>query len=95
MPGGPPGTASNLETHLESIPQRRRMDCTGHGGGAMEIAAHAVMRGGHISIGLGAHHYDRIGKPSNADLITEVADMAGIFGRPIAGTEQARKLVPL
>ncbi|MFE7421701.1 3-keto-5-aminohexanoate cleavage protein [Rhodococcus sp. NPDC057529] len=95
MPGGPPATASNLESYLELIPSVDEWTVLVMGGDAMEIAAQAIMRGGHVSIGLGDHHYDRFGKPTNADLIAKVADMARIIGRPIADTEQARKMLAL
>lgn len=95
MPGGPPATASNLESYLELIPSVDEWTVLCMGGDAMEIAAHAIMRGGHVSIGLGDYHYDRFGKPTNADLIARVAELARTLGRPIATAEQAHELLAL
>lgn len=95
VPGGPPATAANLETYLELLPSVDEWTVHVREGDAMEIAAHAIMRGGHVSIGLGDHHYDRFGTPSNAELIAKVADMARTLGRPLADTQQAREMLAL
>ena len=95
--GGPsfiaahPGTLPGLDAHLAFLPEGRRLEwlvCC-HGASCLELAAAAVERGGHVSIGLGDHPYRELGEPSNADLVREVVAMARRCGREIATVDQA------
>ena len=59
----------------------------------MGVAAWAITLGGHVSIGLGDHHYARLGSPTNAQLVQRIVDMAETLGRPIATPTQTREIL--
>jgi uncharacterized protein (DUF849 family) len=59
----------------------------------MALAAWAIPLGGQVSIGLGDHHYNRFGTPTNADLVRRVAGPAETLGRSVATSEQTRVLL--
>lgn len=93
IPGGPPATRSQLEAFLEEIPAGEPWNVHVRDGDGMEMAVEAIVRGGHVSIGLGDDPYDRFGQPTNADLVRRVAAVAEAVGRPMATPAQARALL--
>jgi uncharacterized protein (DUF849 family) len=52
-------------------------------------------RGGHVSIGLGDYPYPELELPTNARLVSRVAQMAREMGREIATPQEARKMLGL
>lgn len=65
-----------------------------YGEAILPMAAEAIALGGHVRIGLGDATFDAT-KPTNAELVARVADMARAAGRPIATPAQARELLGL
>jgi uncharacterized protein (DUF849 family) len=93
VPGGPPPTLTNLYTFLEAIPQGDPWTMHVRDGDGLQMAAWAISLGGHVSIGLGDDPYDRLGRPTNSELVRRVAHLAETIGRPVATVEQARDIV--
>jgi uncharacterized protein (DUF849 family) len=65
-----------------------------YGEAILPMAAEAIARGGHVRIGLGDETFSAT-KPTNAELVGRVAEMARKAGRPIASARQARELLGL
>ena len=62
-------------------------------GDAFAVAAWAITLGGHVAIGLGDFPYTRFGSPTNAELVTRVADLAHTLGRPVASAADVRAML--
>ncbi len=93
VPGGTAPTMAGLLAMVEGVPPGEPWSVVCYNGDVLGLAAWAVPLGGHVSIGLGDHHYDRFGAPTNAELVRRVADLARALGRPIATPEQAREII--
>ncbi len=65
------------------------------GGSLLPLVGAAIEAGGHIAIGLGDYAYPELGKPTNADLVREVARIARACGRELATPAAARELLGL
>ena len=65
------------------------------GGNLLPIAAAAIERGGHISIGLGDYAYPELELPTNARLVARIAQIAREMGREIATPAEARQMLGL
>jgi uncharacterized protein (DUF849 family) len=59
------------------------------------VHAHAIANGGHVAIGLGDHGFPELDYPTNAQLVTRVADMARNMGRQVATAAEARQMFGL
>jgi 3-keto-5-aminohexanoate cleavage enzyme len=95
--GGHPATADGLRAFLSHLPKDRRMEwtvCCKHGN-LFPVAMQAIAEGGHVSIGIGDYDYPELGRPTNADLVREVARMARLIGREIATPDEARAMLAL
>jgi 3-keto-5-aminohexanoate cleavage enzyme len=57
------------------------------------IAEEAIIRGGHVQVGLEPYAGPR--QPSNVELVEEVVALAKQFGRPIATPAQAAAILEL
>jgi uncharacterized protein (DUF849 family) len=94
-PGGPPATQRQLEAFLEEIPAGDVWTVHVRDGDGLELAARAILLGGHVSVGLGDDPYERLGFPANADIVRRVAAFAELIGRPVATQTEARELTGL
>jgi 3-keto-5-aminohexanoate cleavage enzyme len=94
---GHPGTVRGLEAFLDFFPADAgwHWSVFCHGGDLLEIAAEAMQRGGHISIGLGDFHYQKRGLPTNAELVAHVVRIARAVGREVASPAETRRLLGL
>jgi uncharacterized protein (DUF849 family) len=94
---GHPGTIKGLEAFLDFIPQNGKWHWSvmSFGGNLFPMAAAAMERGGHVSIGLGDYHYRELEFPTNARLVSRIAQMARDMGREIATPAEARQLLGL
>lgn len=95
--GGHPGTVEGLDAMLRFMPAGRAIEwsvCCREGD-LMDVARHAIGRGGHVSIGLGDYPYETMDRPTNADLVAHVAGLGRRAGRPVASVAQARALMAM
>ena len=92
---GNPGTIQGLDALLEFFPKSAawRWSVLSFGANGFAVAAAAMERGGHVSIGLGDYHYRELGLPSNAELVALVATLARAIGRELATPEEARAII--
>jgi 3-keto-5-aminohexanoate cleavage enzyme len=92
---GHPGTVKGMEAFLDFFPTKANWQwsvlCVG--GNLFSVAAAAMERGGHISIGLGDYPYRELEFPTNARLVGRVAQLARDMGREIATPAEARKML--
>jgi uncharacterized protein (DUF849 family) len=92
---GHPGTIKGMEAFLDFFPARANWQwsvlCVG--GNLFPVAAAAMERGGHVSIGLGDYHYPELEFPTNAQLVARLAQLARDMGREIATPEEARHML--
>jgi uncharacterized protein (DUF849 family) len=92
---GHPGTVKGMEAFLDFMPKGPHWQwsvlCVG--GNLFSVAAAAMERGGHISIGLGDYPYPELELPNNARLVSRIAQLARDMGREIATPEEARKML--
>jgi 3-keto-5-aminohexanoate cleavage enzyme len=93
MPEGTAPSMAALLAMVEQVPEGEPWTVICWNGDVTHLAAWAITLGGHVSIGLGDHHYARFGTPTNADLVRRVAEMAGTLGRPVASPGQTREIL--
>lgn len=93
--GGHPGTPRGLQAFVDFLPEDVPVEWTvcNYGGNLLNIAAQAIAQGGHVSIGLGDYHYAELGAPTNAQLVSRVADIARSLGREVATPAEARQIL--
>lgn len=95
LPAGHPGTAAGLDAHTPFLPKRHRLEWSvcNYNGDLLPLVDKIVAEGGHVSIGLGDYPYEEYGKPSNAELIRKVADIAKKHGREVATVAETRAML--
>lgn len=99
--GGPsfiaahPATSAGLKAHLDFLPRAHVLHWVAvcHGANALEVAAEAIERGGHVAIGLGDYPYRELGEPSNADLVAAVRRLARDRDREPASPQEVRAML--
>jgi 3-keto-5-aminohexanoate cleavage enzyme len=93
--GGHPGTAKGLQALIDFLPPNVPVEWTvcNYGGNLLPLVAQAVSQGGHISIGLGDYHYNELGEPTNAELVSRVVQIAREFGREVATPAEAKQIL--
>lgn len=94
---GHPGTIAGLDAFLDFFPRDAKWiwSVLSFGGNVFAVAAAAMERGGHVSIGLGDYHYRELDLPTNAGLVKRVVQLAGDMGRPVATPAEARAALGL
>ncbi len=95
--GAHPATPEGLRAFTDHLPRHRRIEwavCC-KGGNVFPIAMTAIATGGHVAIGIGDYPYPELGQPDNAQLVSEVARLARLVGRPVATPAQARAILGL
>jgi uncharacterized protein (DUF849 family) len=93
-PWGHPATSAGLRAYVDNLPDRRiEWTVLGHGANLVRLAPEIISLGGHISIGLGDYSYAEFGRPSNAELVRRVAEIARTMGREVATPRQAREML--
>jgi uncharacterized protein (DUF849 family) len=95
LPPGPRAVrtyAALIEEIFGSAPVTWFVHC--YGEAILPMAQEAIALGGHVRIGLGDETF-AASKPTNAELVTRVAEMAKAARRPLASPRQARELLGL
>jgi 3-keto-5-aminohexanoate cleavage enzyme len=93
-PWGHPATSAGLRAYVDNLPDRRiEWTVLGHGANLVRLAPEIISLGGHISIGLGDYAYAEFGRPSNAELVRRVAEIARTMGREVATPREAREML--
>lgn len=92
---GHPGTIKGMEAFLDFLPPHANWHWSvmSYGGNLFPVAAAAMERGGHISIGLGDYHYRELEFPTNARLVARVAQLARDMGRELATPAETRQML--
>lgn len=93
--GGHPGTVRGLDSLIEFLPTDTAVEwsvCCREGN-LFAVAAAAIERGGHVSIGLGDYAYPELGPVSNAELVQRVAAQAALQGRALASVTDTRAML--
>jgi 3-keto-5-aminohexanoate cleavage enzyme len=88
-----PGTLRGLCALAEFLPTGVPIlwSVNNGGGSLLPLVAAAIELGGHIAIGLGDYAYPELGRPTNAELVREVARIARGCGRVLATPAQVRE----
>lgn len=94
FPAAHPVTPAGIDAHLALLPASLRCEwiVSAYRGDVLAVADHAIKSGGHVAIGTGDYHYQRLGYPTTADLVARVAEIGLRHGRPPAGPERAQEL---
>jgi uncharacterized protein (DUF849 family) len=92
---GHPATVKGLESIIDFFPSTAdwRWTLSVIGANAFPVIAAAIERGGDIAIGLHDYPYPELDFPTNAELITRVADLARSLGREVATAAEAREML--
>ena len=92
---GHPGSIKGMQAFLDFFPERANWQWSvmSYGGNLFPIAAAAMERGGHVSIGLGDYPYGELEYPTNAGLVSRIAQLARDMGREIATPDEARSML--
>ena len=95
--GGISATPRDLVFMRESIPSDATFTVAGIGKSEFEMAALAIIMGGHVRVGFEDNVYISKGvlAKSNAELVEKVVRLAKEFGREIATPAEARRILGL
>ncbi|GAA0997780.1 3-keto-5-aminohexanoate cleavage protein [Acrocarpospora macrocephala] len=95
FPAAHPATVEGLRAHLDFLPAGHEYEwfVSAYRGDVLAVAEEAIRRGGHVSIGVGDHHYAHLGLPTNAELVRRVAELSRRIGREVATPAEARRLL--
>jgi len=96
LKGAIPATIENLVHLKNAIPSDATWTVAGIGPAQLPMAAHAILMGGHVRVGLEDNIYFSKGElATNEHLVERVVTLAGILGREIATPDEARKILHL
>lgn len=95
--GGISATPRDLVFMAESIPQGSTFTVSGIGRSQFNMAAMAIIMGGHVRVGFEDNVYMSKGLPasSNGEMVEKVVRLAKELGREIATPEEAREILGL
>ena len=93
--GAHPASIDGLNAHLMFLPPDKNIvwSVISKGASLLPAAKISILKGGHVSIGLGDYAYPELGMPTNADLVREVVKIANEVGRGIATPEEAKVIL--
>jgi 3-keto-5-aminohexanoate cleavage enzyme len=96
LKGALPASIENLVHLKNSISHGATWTVAGIGPAQLPMAAHAILMGGHVRVGLEDNIYYRKGElATNEQLVERVVKMAGTLGREIATPDEARNILKL
>jgi 3-keto-5-aminohexanoate cleavage enzyme len=93
-----PATARHLSNLVQDLPQNSLWSAAGIGLFQLPMNTLAIAMGGHCRVGLEDNIYygfDRRELATNIGLLNRVAEIAERFGRPLASSSRARRLLGL
>jgi uncharacterized protein (DUF849 family) len=91
---GHPATSAGLRAFTDNLPAGDvEWSVLGLDVNMLRMAPEIIAQGGHISLGLGDHAYDELGRPSNAELVRKLVAVAGTMGREVATPREARAIL--
>jgi 3-keto-5-aminohexanoate cleavage enzyme len=95
FPAAHPASAAGLRAQVDLLPVDLPIEwiVSAYRGNVLDAAEEAIIRGGHVAIGAGDHHYGELGYPSTPELVAHVADLGRRHGRQPATPAQARELL--
>lgn len=94
---GAPATPKSLLYLQEFLPESATWSVIGIGKGQLPVSMMALVMGGHIRVGLEDGIYYKRGElaKSNAQFVERMVRIAGEYGRDVATTAEARKILGL
>ena len=94
-PWGAPATPKALLHLNDHLPVDAVWSAIGIGKGHLPVAMTAMAMGGHIRVGMEDNIYYARGTlaKSNAEFVQRIVRIAGEYGRPVVGPEEARKIL--
>ena len=97
VPGALPAWPEAIPFLTSRLPAGATWSATGIGRDHLPVAEMTIEMGGHVRTGFEDVRYVAPGQlaSSNSELIARVADMAARRGRPVAGPEEARRILGL
>lgn len=97
VPGCTPATVGNLSWLVSQIPEGSTWTATGIGRYEFQLAAPAIVMGGHVRVGFEDNLFLDKGvlAKSNGELVARVVRLAKELGRPVATPAEARKILSL
>ena len=96
LKGALPATIDHLAHLRKSIPADATWTVAGIGAAQLPMAAHALLMGGHVRVGLEDNIYYRKGElATNERLVSRVTELARILGREVATPDEAREILNL
>lgn len=97
VPGGLSGAIRNLVGLVDRLPSGQSWTAAGVGRFQLPLAAHAIVMGGHVRVGIEDNIYYRKGElaASNSQLVARVVRLAGDLERPVASVATAREILGL
>ncbi len=94
--GALPASTKNLLHLAELLPTGSTWTVSGIGRAQLPMAAHAILMGGHVRVGLEDNIYYAKGVLArNVELVRRVVRLAEELGRPVATPEEAREILGL
>jgi 3-keto-5-aminohexanoate cleavage enzyme len=96
-PWGAPASPKSLINLHEYIPQEATWSVIGIGQGHLPMSMMALVLGGHIRVGMEDNIYYSRGVPArtNAEFVERIVRIAREYGREIATSEEARRILKL
>lgn len=97
VPGACPADLRNLLRMIESLPSGATWTASGIGRHEFEMAAYAILLGGHVRVGMEDNIYLSKGvlAKSNAELVEKAARIAKELGRDVATPDEARGILKI
>jgi len=91
---GHPATIKGLQALIDFIPPAARWQwmVSVIQANPAPLHAYAIASGGHVAIGLGDYAHSELGYPSNAQLVSRMAELAKAMGREVATAREARQM---
>ncbi|MFO7707325.1 MAG: 3-keto-5-aminohexanoate cleavage protein [Desulfobacterales bacterium] len=96
LKGAIPATIENLVHLKNTIPEGSTWTVAGIGAAQLVVNTHAILMGGHVRVGLEDNIYFRKGETApNERFVERMVNLAAELGRPVAGPDEARRIMHL